>query len=126
LAAGGRVDREAFLALMRACHPVDGSVLRPMGRCSTVAAVDLTFSAPKSVSVLFAVVDDRVSAALLDAHERAVDAALAYLEREACFTRRGHGGVERLRGRGSLRRLIGTGCRAPATRSCTRMSSSRT
>jgi conjugative relaxase-like TrwC/TraI family protein len=97
---GRRVDREAFLALMRGCHPITGSVLRPMGRCSTVAALDLTFSAPKSVSVLFAVADERVSAGLLDAHERAVDAALAYLEREACFTRRGPGGAERLRGDG--------------------------
>jgi TrwC relaxase len=73
-----------------------------MGKCSTVAAVDLTFSAPKSMSVLFAVGDEALSSALLDAHERAVDAALAYLEREACWTRRGHGGAERLRGEGFI------------------------
>jgi hypothetical protein len=69
VAPGRRVDREAFLALMSRCHAVDGSVLRPMGRCSTVAALDLTFSAPKSVSVLFGVTDDDVSAALLEPHE---------------------------------------------------------
>ena len=73
-----------------------------MGACSTVAALDLTFSAPKSVSVLFAVGDGEMASALLAAHERAVDAALAFLEREACFTRRGHGGVERLRGEGFI------------------------
>jgi hypothetical protein len=39
------------------------------------AAFDLTFSAPKSVSVLFAVADEPVAAALLEAHEQAVDAA---------------------------------------------------
>jgi conjugative relaxase-like TrwC/TraI family protein len=71
-----------------------------MNERSKVAAIDLTFSAPKSVSVLSAVVGGGVSEALVDAHERAVAAAVAYLEREACWTRRGHGGVERLRGEG--------------------------
>lgn len=102
LTAGGHVARDSFMALMHGRNPVDGAVLRPMGACSTVAALDLTFSAPKSVSVLFAIANEGVSAALLDAHERAVDAALAYLEREACFTRRGHGGAERVRGEGFI------------------------
>jgi conjugative relaxase-like TrwC/TraI family protein len=102
LGAGGRVEHDAFMALMRGRDPIDGSVLRRMGACSTVAAVDLTLSAPKSVSVLFAIADDHVAAALLDAHERALDAALGYLEREACWTRRGHGGAERMRGDGFI------------------------
>ena len=67
---------------------------------SKVAAIDLTLSAPKSVSVLFAVAGGAVSEALVDAHERAVAAAVAYLEREACFTRRGHAGADRVRGEG--------------------------
>jgi conjugative relaxase-like TrwC/TraI family protein len=99
---GQDVERRAFMALMQGRHPVTGAVLRPMAACSTVAALDLTFSAPKSVSVLFAIGDEGIASALLEAHERAVDAALAYLEREACFTRRGHGGVERLRGEGFI------------------------
>ncbi|MGH2866982.1 MAG: relaxase domain-containing protein, partial [Solirubrobacteraceae bacterium] len=77
LAAGGRVTRSRFLALMGGLSPVDGAVLRPMGERCTVAGLDLTFSAPKSVSVLFAVADEDMSGALLDAHERAVDAALS-------------------------------------------------
>jgi len=100
LQAGDRVRRIGFLALMRGVSPVDGAVLRVMGQRSTVAGLDLTFSAPKSVSVLFAIADEDMSSALLDAHERAVNGALAYLEREACFTRRGRDGVERLRGEG--------------------------
>jgi conjugative relaxase-like TrwC/TraI family protein len=102
LAAGGRVERSAFMALMRGRDPVDGTVLRPMGARSTVAGFDLTFSAPKSVSVLFAIEDETVSAELLAAHERAVDAALAYLEHEACWTRRGRDGVDRIRGEGFI------------------------
>jgi conjugative relaxase-like TrwC/TraI family protein len=102
LARVGHVERGAFMALMHGRHPGDGTVLRWMGKCSTVAALDLTFSAPKSVSVLLAIGDDGLCAALLEAHERAVDAALAYLEREACWTRRGHGGAERVRGEGFM------------------------
>ena len=102
LCADARVSRPAFLGLMQGRHPVDGSVLRPMGARSTVAGFDLTFSAPKRVSVLFAVADKDVSSALLAAHGHAVDAALAYLEREACWTRRGRDGVERLRGEGFI------------------------
>jgi conjugative relaxase-like TrwC/TraI family protein len=100
LVPGQDVERRAFMALMQGLHPGDRSVLRPMGPRSKVAA--LTFSAPKSVSVLFAIGDDRTSFALLEAHERAVDAALAYLEREACWTRRGRWGAEHVRGEGFI------------------------
>jgi TrwC relaxase len=48
-----------------------------------VAAFGLTFSAPKSVSVLFAIGEPGLAGALVEAHEEAVDAALEYLEREA-------------------------------------------
>jgi len=102
LGVGERVERPGFMALMRGEHPADGSVLRTMTASSKVAAIDLTFSAPKSVSVLFAVAGNGVSDALVEAHERAVAAAIGYLEREACFTRRGRGGVERLRGEGFI------------------------
>jgi conjugative relaxase-like TrwC/TraI family protein len=83
LTPGGHVGRGEFLGLMRGRHPADGSVLRVIGPRSTVAGFDLTFSAPKSVSVLFAVEDHEVARALMSSHERAVDAAVEYLEREA-------------------------------------------
>ncbi len=76
LTPGSRVERNGFMALMRGRSPVDREVLRPMGNRSTVAGLDLTISAPKSVSVLFAIADDEISKALLAAHERAVDAAV--------------------------------------------------
>ncbi len=102
LRADEPVECDAFMTLMRGCSPVSGTVLRRMGACSTVATLDLTFSAPKSVSVLFAVAEEDTSAVLLQAHEQAIDEALGYLEREACFTRRGHGGAERVRGEGLI------------------------
>jgi conjugative relaxase-like TrwC/TraI family protein len=96
------VKRHEFMRLMGGCHPANGLVLRPMGARSTVSGFDLTFSAPKSASVLFAIGDDHMAGELLAAHEHAVDAALTYLEREACATRRGRDGLERLRGDGFI------------------------
>ncbi|MCL2420187.1 MAG: relaxase domain-containing protein, partial [Conexibacteraceae bacterium] len=100
LVSGEEVTADAFALLMRGISPVDESVLRRMGERSKVAALDLTFSAPKSVSVLYAVGGPELSDGLAAAHDAAVAAALGYLEREACWTRRGHAGAERVRGEG--------------------------
>ncbi|HTX47343.1 MAG TPA: MobF family relaxase, partial [Solirubrobacteraceae bacterium] len=102
LGISGRVDGDGFMLAMAGCDPATGERLRASNGRTKVAAFDLTFSAPKSVSVLFAIGGDATSGALLEAHERAVDAAFGYVEREACFTRRGHAGVVRLRGEGFI------------------------
>ncbi|MGH9226324.1 MAG: MobF family relaxase [Acidimicrobiales bacterium] len=59
----------------------DTWVLRP--------GYDATFSAPKSVSVLWALGDRHDARAVLAAHEEAVEGAIDYLERHACRVRRG-------------------------------------
>lgn len=86
--------------------PADGSPLLAMaGVPSSRGAVpgfDLTFSAPKSVSLLWALGDGATRTAVRDAHERSVDAALAYMQRDACWTRRGKGGAEFVRGDGYI------------------------
>jgi conjugative relaxase-like TrwC/TraI family protein len=73
-------------------HPLTGELLRAVGGTS-VQGFDLTFSAPKSVSVLFAVGAEDVRRAVTRAHDAAVLDALGYLEREAVQVRRGRGGV---------------------------------
>jgi conjugative relaxase-like TrwC/TraI family protein len=88
------------MALMEGRDPATGERLKRVGGRSKVAAFDLTFSAPKSVSVLFAIGEPALARALVEAHESAVDAALGYLEREACRVRRGRGGVRREVGEG--------------------------
>ncbi len=100
LGLSGRVDREGFFALMEGRDPVSGEELRRAHGRAKVAGFDLTFSAPKSVSVLYAIGDEEMARALTEAHELAVDAAVAYVEREACFTRRGTDGVRRVSGEG--------------------------
>ncbi len=96
----GRVDDDGFMALMDGRDPGTGERLKRVSGRSKVAAFDLTFSAPKSVSVLFAIGESGLAGALVEAHESAVDAALGYLEREACRVRRGRGGVRREVGEG--------------------------
>ncbi len=58
-----------------------------------MAGFALTFSPPKTVSVLWALGDEAVSGAVLGAHEAAVGAAMAFLEDHAAFTWRGRGGL---------------------------------
>jgi len=67
---------------------------------SPVAGYDLVFSPPKSVSLLHALGDERVHHAVNQAHLAAWQAALSYLEEQACVTRRGKNGVIRERGVG--------------------------
>jgi conjugative relaxase-like TrwC/TraI family protein len=97
---GGQVDDDGFMALMDGRDPGTGERLKRVGGRSKVAAFDLTFSAPKSVSVLFAIGEPALAGALVAAHESAVDAALRYVEREACRVRRGRGGVRHETGEG--------------------------
>jgi conjugative relaxase-like TrwC/TraI family protein len=97
---GRQVADDGFMALMDGRDPAAGERLKRVGGRSKVAAFDLTFSAPKSVSVLFAIGEPTMAGALVEAHESAVDAALGYLEGEACRVRRGRGGVRRDVGEG--------------------------
>jgi conjugative relaxase-like TrwC/TraI family protein len=64
-------------------------------KLSPVAGFDLVFSPPKSVSLLHALGDEQTRLAVNAAHTAAWQAALTYLEEEACVTRRGKGGVVR-------------------------------
>ncbi|WP_380169792.1 MobF family relaxase [Jannaschia sp. R86511] len=58
-----------------------------------VAGYDLVFTPVKSVSVLWALGDDRVRGEVRAAHEAAVTRALGHVERHAARTRTGAGGV---------------------------------
>jgi conjugative relaxase-like TrwC/TraI family protein len=59
----------------------------------SVTAFDLTFSAPKSVSVLYALGDTRVVEAVEEAHTAAVLQSIASLSPRIAYTRTGHAGV---------------------------------
>src|SRR5580765_1955476 len=69
-------------------------------RLAPVAGFDLVFSPPKSVSLLHALGDEDTRRAVNEAHAAAWQAALGYLEDEACVTRRGKNGFIREHGGG--------------------------
>lgn len=56
---------------------------------------DLTFSAPKSVSVLWSILPEKMGAEIRAAHLEAVKQSCAYLEEVAGWTRPGKGGQHR-------------------------------
>lgn len=89
----GEVSREDLEAVLA------GAGRRTIAK-GGIGGFDLTFRAPKSVSVLWAVGDPAVAEELRAGHDAAVAEALGYLEREACWARRGAGGVVQVRGDG--------------------------
>jgi conjugative relaxase-like TrwC/TraI family protein len=98
----GRVSAEQFNALIAGSDPRDPSARLRDGPDPKVAALDLTFSAPKSVSVLFAVGGEEVAGELVAAHEAAVRAAVEWIEDTAVLVRRGPQGHIRLPGEGLI------------------------
>src|SRR6266536_5727161 len=80
--------------------PATGDLRREQKTLSPVAGYDFVFSPPKSVSLLHALGNEEVRDKVNQAHLAAWQAALAYLEQEACVTRRGKNGVIRERGSG--------------------------
>jgi conjugative relaxase-like TrwC/TraI family protein len=63
---------------------------------------DLTFSAPKGASLLWAFGPDEVRDAILAAHDRAVESVLDHLSAEACHARRGAGGSNLIEANGFI------------------------
>lgn len=76
LGLAGPVDADDFKTLLEGNLP-DGQRLHRGGEGDRTAGLDLTFSAPKSVSLQALVAGDQ---RLLDAHEKAVDRTLHHIE----------------------------------------------
>jgi len=66
------------------------------GSQTATAGFDLTFSVPKSVSVLWGLADATTQELIVAAHHDAVGQVLDFLEREVAATRTGHGGVAQI------------------------------
>ncbi|MFN8215169.1 MAG: MobF family relaxase [Solirubrobacterales bacterium] len=101
-----QVDSEHYGAILNGQDPLGGRTLvaRPERRTYKDAegrerrseptlGYDLRFSAPKSVSLLWAIGSPGVRETVLEIHAEAVAAGIGYLERNACWVARGKGGV---------------------------------
>ena len=97
LEPGAVVDEQQLEALFaRGLHPATGNRLGRAWRTDGVTGFDLTFSAPKSISALWALGDGTTAAQVMAAHRAAVRASLSYLDRHAALSRRGTDGVEQV------------------------------
>ncbi len=96
---GAPVDPDLFERLFVG-KDVDGRSLitNGGGRLDRVPAFDVTLSAPRSVSLIWAFGDEQTRHAIEAAHARAMRQTLEMLECESSFTRRGRGGerIERV------------------------------
>lgn len=94
IAVGRTVEADLFEKLHAGLGP-DGKPLSSNsgGKKQRVPGYDLTLSAPKTVSILFALADDETRAAIERVQLEAAQAVIAMLNQEAAFTRRGHNGL---------------------------------
>ena len=84
----GTVEAADFEAVLSGADPRTSHVLGTSRHRVTVAGFDMTFSAPKSVSLLHALGDPDVSHAVAAGHAGAVGAVMSYVERHALAVRR--------------------------------------
>ncbi len=90
LGLSGEVEPDRLVAMLTGMNPATGRSLG-LRAGPAVPGFDLTFSAPKSVSLTWALGSPEVSAEVKAAHRRSVEVALGYMQRHACLTRRGAG-----------------------------------
>jgi conjugative relaxase-like TrwC/TraI family protein len=91
--AGEPVDGSDFIALMEGRHPGTGRWLRREGAGGgRGGGIDVTFSAPKSVSTVWALGDPWQREQIEAAHARAVESAVRYLREQVPVVRRRYGG----------------------------------
>ncbi|MCB1131260.1 MAG: DUF2791 family P-loop domain-containing protein [Verrucomicrobiae bacterium] len=92
----GQVDNEVFRSLFEGTFQ-GRSLVQNAGSEDRCPGWDLTFSAPKSVSVLWSQAEVGSALEIRAAHLEAVEKALAYIEEQCGWTRRGKEGFEKER-----------------------------
>ena len=96
LALDANVTAHAFDRLAAGFHPETGQPLVQRAGEGHRPGWDMTFSAPKSVSIVWGIAEREQRDAIERAHTQAVERTLAFAERQALFiTRRGKDGLDR-------------------------------
>lgn len=94
LGLSGFVEAGQLGAILQGFHP-SGAPISGNAGPDHAPGWDCTFSAPKSVSAVWAAGSEEDRQTIQAAHKRAVAAAVGYLEKNAVFTRHGHAGADR-------------------------------
>ncbi len=92
LGLAGRVESPAFGEVLEGRDPGRGVTLRQSRGDRSVAGFDLTFCAPKSVSVLHLLAPGEMASEVGEGHRTAVEETIGYLGRSALGVRRSRGG----------------------------------
>ena len=96
LELSGAVQKADLSSLIYGFSPCGRMLVRNAGSDTRRAGMDLTFNAPKSVSVLWSqAASGAMREAIQEAHAEAVRTALTYIEEEAAFVRYGLDGANR-------------------------------
>src|SRR6202142_2550282 len=91
--AGGPGEGADFIALMEGRHPGTGRWLRPEGAGGgRGGGIDVTFSAPKSVSTVWALGDPWQRKQIEAAHAKAVEQTICHLREQVSAVRRRYSG----------------------------------
>ncbi|EQD56308.1 TrwC relaxase domain protein, partial [mine drainage metagenome] len=94
-----------FYALLKAQDPATWESLQnrfSSKKDSRCAGIDVTFTAPKDVSILYAMTkgDEAMRTKILKAHDEAVGVAMKYLDDNWSYARSGKGGTTPIKGKG--------------------------
>jgi conjugative relaxase-like TrwC/TraI family protein len=92
----GEVEGSALARVLAGADPDTGEPMSPTHHRVGVAAYDLTFCAPKSVSIMHGIADREVADEVESGHWAAADAAVGYLERHGAAVRRNRGEARRV------------------------------
>jgi conjugative relaxase-like TrwC/TraI family protein len=84
----GKVESAPFADLLEGRHPLSGRALRNQRGPRSAAGYDLTFCAPKSVSLLHLLAPGEIASEVGAGHQAAVGGAVDYLGREGVGVRR--------------------------------------
>lgn len=90
LGLSGKVEAKDFQAIMKGETRAGDRLVQASG--TRQPGWDLTFSAPKSVSIVWALGDDQTRQTVLECHRQAVTKAVEHVEENVMLTRRGKGG----------------------------------
>lgn len=92
----GNVQQGELGKALRGFHPRTGEALADNAGDKHHGGYDLTLSAPKSVSAIWAAADQDTRKGISEAQQRAVESAIAKAERDGAFrTLHGHAGAEK-------------------------------
>lgn len=94
LGLAGEVQKEDLSKLLAGFGSENNKLVRNAGSENRQVGWDMTFSAPKDVSIIWGIGSEAQRNAIEEAHKKAVEVAIEYLQKEAMWSRTGQAGKD--------------------------------